>query len=143
MNELVIQFKNYAPDFNLDTVSQSEKYLDILLVLKEIQEFAISTNIKKIFEFNIRNFDETCLEKIEIGDIQLIIKHLSDTVELLSKINNPSKEKDIYYQINILNKLLKDIELIKNQISDQYIGRKLNDKELLQIKSTNIKIIFI
>lgn len=62
---------------------------------------------------------------------------------MLSKINNPIKEKDIYYQINILNKLLKDIELIKNQISDQYIGRKLNDKELLQIKSTNIKIIFI
>lgn len=61
---------------------------------------------------------------------------------MLSKINNPIKEKDIYYQINILNKLLKDIELIKNQISDQYIGRKLNDKELL-IKSTNIKIIFI
>ena len=61
---------------------------------------------------------------------------------MLSKINNPIKEKDIYYQINILNKLLKDIELIKNQISDQYIGRKLNDKELLQIKSTNIKIIF-
>ena len=143
MNELVIQFKNYAFDFNLDTVSQSEKYLDILLVLKEIQEFAISTNIKKTFEFNIRNFDETCLEKIEIGDIQLIIKHLSDTVELLSKINNPNKEKDIYYQINILNKLLKDIELIKNQISDQYIGRKLNDKELLQNKRTNIKIIFI
>ena len=49
---------------------------------------------------------------------------------MLSKINNPIKEKDIYYQINILNKLLKDIELIKNQISDQYIGRKLNDKEL-------------
>ena len=113
LNELVIQFKNYAPDFNLDTVSQSEKYLDILLVLKEIQEFAISTNIKKTFEFNIRNFDETCLEKIEIH-IQLIIKHLSDTVELLSKINNPIKEKDIYYQINILNKLLKDLELIKN-----------------------------
>ena len=78
MNELVIQFKNYASDFNLDTVSQSEKYLDILLVLKEIQEFAISTNIKKTFEFNIRNFDETSLEKIEIGDIQLIIKHPSD-----------------------------------------------------------------
>ena len=61
---------------------------------------------------------------------------------MLSKINNPIKEKDIYYQINILNKLLKDIESIKNQISDQYIGRKLNDKELLKIKSTNIKIIF-
>ena len=40
-------------------------------------------------------------------------------MELLSKIKNPIKEKDIYYQINILNKLLKDIELIKNQISDQ------------------------
>ena len=105
----------------------------ILLVLKEIQEFAISTNIKKTFEFNIRNFVETCLEKIEIGDIQLIIKHLSDTIELLSKINIPIREKDIYYQINILNKLLKDIELIKNQISDQYKGKKLNDKELLQI----------
>jgi hypothetical protein len=43
LNELVIQFKNYVTDFNLDNnVSQSEKYLDILLVLKEIQEFAIS-----------------------------------------------------------------------------------------------------
>ena len=93
MNEFVIQFKNYAPDFNLDTVSQSEKYLDILLILKEIQEFAISTNVKKTFDFNIRNFVETCLEKIEIGDIQLIIKHLSNTIELLSKINNPIKKK--------------------------------------------------
>ncbi len=68
LNELDIQFKNYA------------KYLDILWVLKEIQEFAISTNIKKTFEFNIRNFVETFLEKIEIRDIQLIIKHLSDTI---------------------------------------------------------------
>ena len=68
LNELVIQFKNYAPDFNLDTVSQSEKYLDILLVLKEIQEFAISTNVKKTFDFNIRNFVETCLEKIELDN---------------------------------------------------------------------------
>ena len=85
LNEFVIQFKNYAPDFNLDTVSQSEKYLDILLVLKEIQEFAISTNIKKTFEFNIRNFDETCLEKIEIGDIQLIIKHLYCRIVIKNK----------------------------------------------------------
>ena len=59
---------------------------------------------------------------------------------MLSKINNPIKEKDIYYQINILNKLLKDIELIKNQISDQYIGRKLNDKELLQINELKVQI---
>ena len=59
---------------------------------------------------------------------------------MLSKINNPNKEKDIYYQINILNKLLKDIESIKNQISDQYIGRKLNDKELLQINELKVPI---
>ena len=59
---------------------------------------------------------------------------------MLSKINNPIKEKDIYYQINILNKLLKDIELIKNQISDQYIGRKLNDRELLQINELKVPI---
>ena len=31
LNELVIQFKNYVPDFNLDTVSQSEKYLDYFI----------------------------------------------------------------------------------------------------------------
>ena len=93
---------------------KKNNYHNLKIVLIEIQEFAISTNIKKTFEFNIINFDETCLEKIEIGDIQLIIKHPSDTVELLSKINNPIKEKEIYYQINILNKLLKDIELIKN-----------------------------
>ena len=31
LNELVIQFKNYALDFNLDTVSQSEKYLDYFI----------------------------------------------------------------------------------------------------------------
>ena len=31
LNELVIQFKNYAFDFNLDTVSQSEKYLDYFI----------------------------------------------------------------------------------------------------------------
>ena len=83
---------------------------------------------------------ETYLEKIEIGDIQLIIKHFSDNVELLSKINNPIKKKDIYYQINILNKLLKDIELIKNQISYKYIGKKLNDKELLQINEFKVPL---
>ena len=35
---------------------------------------------------------------------------------------------------------MKDIELIKNQISDQYIGRKLNDKELLQINELKVQI---
>ena len=35
LNELVIQFKNYAFDFNLDTVSQSEKYLDYFISSEE------------------------------------------------------------------------------------------------------------
>ena len=42
VDDLVNTFKNYVPDFNLDDVSQSEKYLDILLVLKKIQEYAVS-----------------------------------------------------------------------------------------------------
>ena len=45
--------------------------------------------------------------------------------------SNP--EKDLYYQINLLNNLFKDISLVKNQISGPSMLRQLNDKELLQI----------
>ena len=72
--------------------------------------------------------------------IDLIIKHLSDTIELLTKMENPGEEKDLYYQLNILNKLFKDINNIKSQVSDQYIGRKLSDKELLQIDQLKIPL---
>ena len=41
VNELIDKFRNYVPDFTLDEVSQSEKYLDILSFLKSIQEFAV------------------------------------------------------------------------------------------------------
>ena len=46
VDDLVSTFKNNVPDFNLDDVSQSENYLDILLVLKKIQEYAVSTREK-------------------------------------------------------------------------------------------------
>jgi hypothetical protein len=35
VDELVSEFKIYVPDFNLDEVSPSEKYLDIFLILKK------------------------------------------------------------------------------------------------------------
>ena len=141
VDELVNKFKDYVPDFILDEKSQSEKYLDILLVLKKIQEFAVDPPEKrKEVEFNFNNFVHNCIENIELGDIELIIKHLSDTVELLSKMDNPPPSKDLYFQINILNKLFKDINNIKNQVSDQYIGRKLSDKELLLIDQLKIPL---
>ena len=141
VDELVNKFRNYVPDFNLDEVSQDEKYLDILLKLKKIQEYAISEPQKREkFEFNFSSFVEMCIDKTELGDIDLIIKHLSDTVELLSKMKNPTEEKEAYYQLNMLNKLFKDINDIKSQVSDQYIGRKLSDKELLQIEVLKVPL---
>jgi hypothetical protein len=53
---------------------------------------------------------------------------------------NPDEEKEKYYQLNILNKLFKDINDIKSQVSDQYIGRKLSDKELLQIEVLKVPL---
>ena len=50
------------------------------------------------------------------------------------------KKKDLYYQVNMFNELLKDIQKIKSKISDQYIGRKLSDKELLQIEELKVPL---
>ena len=84
IDELVNKFNENIQDFNLDEASQSEKYLDILLILKKIQEFAISANEKKEeINFIFSNFVGICIEKIELRDIELIIKRFSDTIELL------------------------------------------------------------
>ena len=129
IDELVNQFKNYVPDFNLDEATQDEKYLDILIQLKKIQEYAVSSTQNRVkYDFNFSAFVEMCIDKTELGEIDLIIKHLSDTIELLSKMKLSGPEKDLFYQINIMNNLFKDINSVKNQISDQYIGRKLSDK---------------
>lgn len=50
------------------------------------------------------------------------------------------KEKDLYYQIHLYNEILKDIQKQKNLVSDQYIGRKLSDKELLQIEELKVPL---
>ena len=50
------------------------------------------------------------------------------------------KEKDLYYQINRYNELLKDIQSKKSLVSDQYIGRKLSDKELLLIEELKVPL---
>ena len=36
--------------------------------------------------------------------------------------------------------LLKDIQKVKSLVSDQYIGRKLSDKELLQIEELKVPL---
>ena len=81
VNELIDKFRNYVPDFTLDEVSQSEKYLDILSFLKSIQEFAIFGHPKNKFDFDFMTFVISSIDKIELGDLDLIIKHLSDTVD--------------------------------------------------------------
>ena len=147
VNELIDKFRNYVPDFTLDEVSQSEKYLDILTTLKKIQEFAVFSEPKGEFEFDFRKFIISSIDKIELGDVDLIIKHLSDTIELLSKmkingknIEKKKADKDLYHQIYVFNELLKDIQKTKNLVSDQYIGRKLSDKELLQIEELKVPL---
>jgi MoxR-like ATPase len=147
VTELIDKFRNYVPDFTLDEVSQSEKYLDILSFLKSIQEFAVFGQPKNSFDFDFRNFIVSSIDKIELGDIDLIIKHLSDTIILLTKMEiqekdkvDRMKEKDLYYQINLYNELLKDIQSKKSLVSDQYIGRKLSDKELLLIEELKVPL---
>jgi hypothetical protein len=75
-NELIEQFRNYvhAHDFTLDEISQTEKYLDILSVLREIQKFAVFQ--KSEFNFDFRNFITSSIKIIELGDIELIIKKI-------------------------------------------------------------------
>jgi len=147
VDNLIKKFKNYVPDFTLDEVPQSEKYLDILSFLKSIQEFAVFGKPKNAFNFDFKQFIISSIDKIELGDLDLIIKHLSDTVTLLSKMKIPEKdkdkilkEKDLYYQIHLYNEILKDIQKQKNLVSDQYIGRKLSDKELLQIEELKVPL---
>ena len=115
--------------------------------MKNIQEFAVFGKPKSEFNFDFNNFIISSIDKIELGEIDLIIKHLTDTVTLLSKIEIPenerikkTNEKDLYYQINLFNEFLKDIQKIKSSVSDQYIGRKLSDKELLQIEELKVPL---
>lgn len=116
VNELINKFKNYAPDFTLDEVSQSEKYLDILSFLKNIQEFAVFGKPKSQFDFDFKKFIISSIDKIELGDVDLIVQHLSDTISLLSKMETNEKdtkkinEKDSFFQIHLFNELLKDIK---------------------------------
>ena len=56
-----------------------------------------------------------------------------DKVKIINK-------KDLYYQIHLYNELLKDIQKQKSLVSDQYIGRKLSDKELLQIEQLKVPL---
>ena len=90
-------------------------------------------NKKKEFYFDFSYFINILLEKNCLNDITLIIKYLSDTAESFSQMEESNPEKDLYYQINLLNNLFKDISLVKNQISGPSMLRQLNDKELLQI----------
>ena len=121
------------PSFNLFD-SSSRKNLDILTILKIIQERATTLpQQKKEFYFDFSYFINILLEKNCLNDITLIIKYLSDTAESFSQMEESNPEKDLYYQINLLNNLFKDISLVKNQISGPSMLRQLNDKELLQI----------
>ena len=40
------------------------------------------------------SFTITCIENIQLGDIELIIKNLSNIIELLSKMHLPKEEKE-------------------------------------------------
>ena len=79
------------------------------------------------------------MRTIELGDIEYIIKHLTDTIELLPKIKNGT-EKDNYYQINLINKLFKKINLRNNEKLVKYNKRKLNDRELLEIQELKLPL---
>ena len=46
VNDLIEKFKNYVPDFTLDEISQSEKYLDFLSFLKVFKNLQHLVNLK-------------------------------------------------------------------------------------------------
>ena len=147
INELIDKFKKYVPDFNLDNFSQSEKYLNILLILKNIQEFAVFGKTKIKYNFDIKEFIISSINQIELGDLDFIIKHLTDTLTLLSKMEIPENdkekilnEKDLFYQIYLFNEILKDIQKYKLLTSEQYIKRKIYDNELLQIEELKVPL---
>ena len=130
INDLVNKFKEYVSDFNLDELSKSKKYYEIFIILKQVQEYSLNPlEENKNINFDFPIFVKKILEKTELGDIKLINDHISDTLNLLSNIKDSTKEKDLYYQIKIINDIFNNLE--KNQISE-YINRKLNDKELLE-----------
>ena len=136
IDELVNTFIKNVPRFNFD----NEKNFDVLLILKEIQEYSVDPphKRKKLDNFIFSKLVKLCIENTELKDIELIIKHLSDTYELLSKAEISDQIKSLYYQINILNKLLKDINLVKNEISEQ--SKLLSDKRLLQIDELDVPL---
>ena len=61
----------------------------------------LNTLIQEDFSFAIIDKSKDKLINFKLGDIELIIKLLSDTIELISKLKKPAEEKDIYCQIKI------------------------------------------
>ena len=134
LNNLIQEFKNYREDFILDDFSKSQKYMLIKEELKKLQLYAKSPSKKrKAINFNYIDFLKICFEKIELGDIDLIITYLSQTIHLFSKMENPEDLNAFYYQIKVLNLLFQDINIAKYNVEDEYIQRKISDEELLQL----------
>jgi len=146
-NNLIDIFRNHVPDFSLEEISESEEYLNILSTLKNIQEFAVFGEERNKFDFNYGNFIISSMKIIKLSNLDVIIKHLSDTLELLSKMEIPEKdkikrlnEKENYYQIYSFNKLLKEVQKKINCVSSEYIEKKLDNEDLLQIEELKIPL---
>ena len=137
--EMIEEFKNEPKELtNVIEISDEKKYKDILLDLYNMQKLSGE-------KFKFDSFVNICLRQIivEENDLIFIQKNIQDTLNLLDFYYETEKNKNSdkllyekysnYYQIIIINNLIKELLENINCLKPEHSGNKIDSEELLKI----------
>ena len=110
-----------------------EKLNNILIIIKDAQEIILKKNNKN---FNLIDFlGEVMNLQLNQADIETIIKHIKDTLNLIENIYNSGRHSICCIrQIEIILKLLKNINEQFPQIEPKYYNTSFNSNEIDEIE---------
>ena len=121
LNQLKEKFIKPKNDFILGEPPIDEKYRVITNILRDIQFYAVNDSIsEKIKNFNFSKICDLIIDIIEFKDLNYIIKHINDTIDLLSKQPKHKAETDNYYQLRILSNSMNDIYKKREFLPDKF-----------------------
>ena len=117
------------------------KYSEIFKVLRNIQK--VSKKILPGYDFNFLDFLNS-LKRVEISDLNLILYHIDETLNLLDEFVGNSINKKIkyfhYYNLQIIKKLLKNLlNYVDKNNKYNLMDFTLNDKDEFFNKSILIE----
>ena len=137
-DDMIKEFQKEQEELtNVIEISDEKKYKEILVDLYNMQKLS-----GEIFKFD--RFVDTCLRKIivEENDLIFIQKNIEDTLNLLDYHYEVEKNKNSklsyenysnYYQIVIINNLIKELLENINCLKPEHSGNTIDSEELLKI----------